>query len=73
MIDSGFTFLSLDERPDLFAIVNDRIWRAWWESKGKTFEDVQAGLKQVLDEGPLYSGFVALDGNTYAGSALVNK
>lgn len=62
---------NLYKRPAFFDVVADRIWRAWWQSKGKDIQDVKDGLRKSIEGKSHYNAYVATNNNAYLGSALV--
>lgn len=65
-----FTVSDLRERPEFFDIVAERIWRAWWESKGHSLDKFSGSLRRVLNDDAIPFGFVAHVGEHYLGSTL---
>lgn len=61
----------LRQRPEFFDTVVDRIWRAWWKSRGSPVEYIAGHFHESLSEGPIPFTLVAHDGATFVGTASV--
>lgn len=67
----SITISSLQDRPDFFDDVADRIWRAWWEPHGVSRDYIAGRLKETLAATALPRAFVAHAGDVFAGTASV--
>ena len=65
------TISDLRDRPEFFDAVADRIWRAWWESRGFPRDYIAGRLRENLNPEPLPIALVAHDGPTFLGTASV--
>lgn len=63
--------VDLRERPECAPIIADRVWRAWWEPNGYTLAFVESLVQQNLNDEPIPFALVALDGDTFLGTASV--
>jgi GNAT superfamily N-acetyltransferase len=45
----GFEIVDLRERPHYAAAVGERIWRAFWQHKGKPLKALQDGMRNFLE------------------------
>jgi len=61
----------LKDRPDFRAAVADRVWRAWWVSKGVTLDYIDGLVCENLNETGFPFAIVAHDGETFLGTASV--
>src|SRR3954464_6743875 len=66
---SGLTISDLRQRPELFDIVAERIWQAWWKDSGHPREYISARLRENLDAEPIPLALVAHDGAAFVGTA----
>ena len=51
----------LRQRPDVQAVVADRLWTAWWRAEGSSLDAVAAMVKASLGPGLVPTSFVAHD------------
>lgn len=67
----AFEISNLRDRPEFFATVADRIWRAWGQPNGYSSSQVSAALTHLLrDDEPIPFGLVAHQNGHFLGSAL---
>lgn len=62
---------NLRDRPEFADQVADRGWHAWWTQSGVPLSAYRAGLEQMISGEGIPTAFVAHDGETYLGSALL--
>ena len=67
----SFSVVTLRQRPDFAATVADRVWRAWWEPKGRALEPVADFVRGAAEGASIPSALVAHEGGAYLGSALL--
>jgi GNAT superfamily N-acetyltransferase len=60
--------VDLRAAPQFAEIVSDRIWRAWHEPQGVSYETLAARVRENFGQGPLPSAFVAHEGARFAGT-----
>ncbi|MGO4711091.1 GNAT family N-acetyltransferase [Bradyrhizobium sp. 2TAF24] len=63
--------VNLQQRPEFFAIVADRIWTAWWQRHGVPRDHIAARLRENMIARTLPLALVAHDGPTFLGTASV--
>ncbi|HEV7346512.1 MAG TPA: GNAT family N-acetyltransferase [Devosia sp.] len=61
----------LREREDLLPTAANRIWKAWWESGGTRYSELEARLRDVVLAGGTTFSLVAHDGDGFVGTASV--
>jgi GNAT superfamily N-acetyltransferase len=67
----AFEISELGDRPEFFATVADRIWRAWGQPHGYASDQVVAALTDLLTAGDTIPfGVVAHQNGRFLGSAL---
>ncbi|MEW6639696.1 MAG: GNAT family N-acetyltransferase [Pseudomonadota bacterium] len=62
---------NLQQRPEFFATVADRIWAAWWQRHGVPRDHIAARLQENMTTSTLPLALVAHDGATFLGTASV--
>jgi GNAT superfamily N-acetyltransferase len=67
---TDFTVSDLRKQPKFFDTVAERIWRAWWRSKGHSLDRFSDGLRKLLNDDAIPFGLVAHAGEQYLGSTL---
>lgn len=65
----NFAVSDLRERAEFFDAVADRIWRAWWEPRGVSLNDIRARLAANLSATPLPIALVAHRNEAFLGTA----
>jgi predicted N-acetyltransferase YhbS len=68
---TGFSISDLRQRPEFFAVVADRIWRAWWKDSGQPPDYIAGRLRENLNAEPVPMAVVAHDGPAFLGTASV--
>jgi predicted N-acetyltransferase YhbS len=63
--------VDLRERPEFAPLIADRVWRAWWKSKGHALAFIEGLVQQNLNAEPIPLAVVAHDGETFLGTASV--
>lgn len=58
----------LRKRPDLFEVVADRIWKAWWQPYDEPPSDVHAALSEVVEAQDFPFSLVATIEGRFAGT-----
>jgi GNAT superfamily N-acetyltransferase len=65
------TLSNLQDRPEFFDTVADRIWRAWWQPHGVPLAYIAGRLQETITAASMPRAFVAHDGKMFAGTASV--
>jgi GNAT superfamily N-acetyltransferase len=68
---SLFAISDLQERPEFFETVADRIWRAWWQAQGVSLNYISGRLSENMTAMPIPFALVAHDRDTFLGTASV--
>jgi hypothetical protein len=58
----AFTISDLRQCPEFFDTVASRIWQAWWEAEGASFDYISGRLRENMNEVPIPLALVAHDG-----------
>jgi GNAT superfamily N-acetyltransferase len=66
-----FTISNLQQRPEFFDAVADRIWRAWWEPEGYPLDYIAGRLRENMVAASIPLALVAHDGAAFLGMASV--
>lgn len=61
----------LNDHPEFFETVADRIWRAWWKPHGVPLAYIFERLREGMTAAPLPRAFVAHEAGVFAGTASV--
>lgn len=61
----------LEEKPEFASVVADRCWHAWWTDSDVSLAQYQAAIERMAVKNRVPSAFVACEGETFAGSALL--
>lgn len=68
---ADITLSNLQDRPEFFDTVADRIWRAWWQPHGVPLAYIAGRLQETVTSSSMPRAFVAHDGDVFAGTASV--
>lgn len=61
----------LEDKPEFASMIADRCWHAWWTDSDVTLAQYQTAIESMAVKGRVPSAFVAHQGETFAGSALL--
>ncbi|MGN6113913.1 MAG: GNAT family N-acetyltransferase [Nitrobacter sp.] len=65
------TLSNLQDRPEFFDTIADRIWRAWWQPHGVPLAYISGRLQETITAASMPRAFVAHQGGVFAGTASV--
>lgn len=65
------TISDLQQKPEFFDLVADRIWRAWWQPHGVPLDYITTRLRENLSAELMPRAFVAHFGEVFAGTSSV--
>lgn len=65
----NFAISDLRQRPEFFGVVADRIWQAWWESRGVALSEIRERLTDNMTDAPLPLALVAHEADQFLGTA----
>ena len=68
---SSFAISDLRQRPEFFDAVANRIWRAWWESRGFPLGYISGRLEENMDAEQVPFALVAHEGPAFLGTVSV--
>ena len=68
---ADITLSNLQDRPEFFDTIADRIWRAWWQPHGVPLAYIAGRLEETVTAASMPRAFVAHQGGVFAGTASV--
>jgi len=68
---ADITLSNLQDRPEFFDTIADRIWRAWWQPHGVPLAYIAGRLEETITAASMPRAFVAHQGDVFAGTASV--
>ena len=68
---ADITLSNLQDRPEFFDTIADRIWRAWWQPHGVPLAYIAGRLEETITAASMPRAFVAHQGGVFAGTASV--
>ena len=63
------TISNLQQRPEFFDQVANRIWQAWWKADGHPLDYISGRLHESISAAPIPFALVAHDGAARVASA----